>query len=412
MTADIKPQVSASNPAVDAPSDTKSQATGPGGGSTTNSGGWRNRRRGNRGRNSQGAGGRGNNSYSYPKFKGSCPELEGHVFDIGPNQAALFTRTQKEITAYASRKYSAEISRAIETLDCQLETIKQPKDPPIKKGTTELTYTQKEIIKVNVQTYTLRRERYEQGLRDMFMTVKGQCSEDIKQVLTGQSDYLTAERDFDTLQLLRIIQRIAYNHRADQYQPYAIMMAMKTAFLTRQGDDTSNADWFEQFKNIVVAVEACGGSFIFPKIQERIREAHYPGISSDQLTKKQKDNADVITRELSLATLYIMNSNRQRYGQLKQDLENDYLKGHTNYPSNMIEAQKLLVNYKGSPRNGQQSQRNRQTGSNDGVAFAQTGGQGPKSEARCWKCNKKGHLAYEGKCKPEDIAAFERLKQQ
>ena len=406
MTGETKAPAAASTPQADAsPTDEGKPST-----TTSNSGGWRNnRRRGNRNRNNRGQGSR---NTPQPKFKGSCPELEGHIFDIGPNQAVLFTKTQKEITAYASRHYSAEVSRAIETMDCQRSSFVLPEDPPMTKGQTEYTHTQKEMIKYAARQYTNKLDKYSQGLKDLFMTIKGQCTDSMKQVLSGEADFASAEKTFDTLKFLRILQRIAYNHRADQYQPYAIMMAMKTAFLTRQGEETSNADWYEQFKNTVIAAKACGGSFLFPKMCQLVRNEQYPGIPLDKLTETQKVNADVITRELSLATLFIMNSNRQRYGQLRQDLENDYLKGHANYPTDMIEARKLLTNYKNlSKSSGQQSNQYRKQ-SNDGVAFAQADGNGPKSEARCWKCNKKGHFAYENKCKPDDIAAFEKLKQQ
>ena len=81
-----------------------------------------------------------------------------------------------------------------------------------------------------------------------------------------------------------------------------------------------------------------------------------PRDTTGQLTEAQKMNAGVITRELSLATLFIMNSNRERYGQLRQDLENDFLKGDANFPTDMIEAQKLLTNYRNLSKSpGQQS---------------------------------------------------------
>ena len=402
--ASVTPQETRSNPDANKPT----QANTGSGGSWRGSG---RRRGGNRGRNNRGANNRGQGQ-SQTKFKGSCPELEGHIFDIGPNQAAIFTKTQKEISAYASRRYSAEVGRAIETLDDQLHSIKIPQDPPLEPGRSDFTFTQKETIKIAVRQYASKKDKYEQGMKDIYNTIKSQCSERIKQVLAGQTDYLETDRDFDTLRLLRMLQRIAYNHRADQYQPYATLMAVKTAFLTRQPDDMSNSDWYEVFKNLIIAAEACGGSFLFPKIVEKIQKEQYPGVPLLKLTPSQKENVDIMTRELSLATLFIMNSNKQRYGQLRQDLENDFLKGHENYPANMVEAQKLLQNYKGLTRaHQQQSQTRRQA--NDGIAFAQAGNQqSGKSEARCWKCNKKGHFAYEGKCQPEDIAAFEALKQQ
>ena len=193
--------------------------------------------------NNRGQGSR-NSHAAQPKFKGSCPELEGHIFDIGPNQVTIFTKTQKEIMVYASRQYSAKVSRAIETMDCQQSSFVLPEDPPMAKGQTEYTQTQREMIKYDAQQYTTKLDKYSQGLKDLFVTIKGQCTKSMKQILSGETNFASAEKIFDTLKFLRVIQRIAYNHCADQYQPYTIMMAMKRAFLTRQGEETSNADWY------------------------------------------------------------------------------------------------------------------------------------------------------------------------
>ena len=234
----------------------------------------------------------------------------------------------------------------------------------------------------------------------------------MKQALSGQPDYLDADAGYDSLSLMRILQRIAYNYRADQFPPFAVLMAMRNLFLTRQGDDVSDAEWYEQFKNLVIAADACGGHFAFPGIKNYVKESQFPDMAEDEITDADRKIIQRDARELSLATLYVINSNRQRYSSLKQDLENDFLKGHNNYPANMAEAQKLLINYKGLRTNQQGAQPRRQNGSNDGVSFAQGGHTTGKSEARCWKCNKKGHLAYKGKCLPEDIIAFEKLKNQ
>ena len=391
------------------PDDAKSSQPAQQGGS----GGWRGGNRNRRGYRGRNGGNNRNTTSTGTKFKGSCPELEGHVFDIGANQATQFTKTQKEVGAYASRKYGAEVGRAIETLQDQKEYITIPKDPPLQPGQTEYTMTQLEIIKSQARQYTIKCGKYAQGLRDMYNTVKNQCTDTMKQVLLGQPEYDEADRTYDTLAFMAMLQRVAYNHRAEQFPPYAALMAMKSLFLTRQPDEMSNAEWYEQYKNLIIAAEACGGSFNLPGVDNYVRERKYPGIAAESLTDEQNDQVKSAGRELSVSTLYIINSNKQRYGSLRQDLENDYLKGHSNYPEEMGEAQKLLINYKGLSRNNQHNNHSnrRNHGSNDGVAFAQSG-QSSKSEARCWKCNKKGHFAYEGKCKPEDIAAFEKLKEQ
>ena len=175
------------------------------------------------------------------------------------------------------------------------------------KGQTEYTQTQREMIKFAAKQHTLKLNKYSQGLKDMFMTIKGQCTENMKQILSGMVNFASAEKMFDTLKFMWIIQHIAYNHRANQYQLYAIMMATRTAFLTQQGEETSNADWYKQFKNTVIVAEALGGSFLFPKMCQLVQNKQYPGIQLEKLTEVQKMNVNIISRELLLPTLFIMN---------------------------------------------------------------------------------------------------------
>ena len=73
-----------------------------------------------------------------------------------------------------------------------------PKDPPLEEGKTEVTYMQKQIMKIQAWQYTIKCNKYNQGLQDLHNTNKNQCTNNMKQVLSGQPDYLDAKAGFMT----------------------------------------------------------------------------------------------------------------------------------------------------------------------------------------------------------------------
>ena len=52
-------------------------------------------------------------------FKERWPKLEGFIFDVGPHQASIYSKTKVEIVQYSGRTYSAEARVATSKLEGQ-----------------------------------------------------------------------------------------------------------------------------------------------------------------------------------------------------------------------------------------------------------------------------------------------------
>jgi hypothetical protein len=75
---------------------------------------------------------------------------------------------------------------------------------------------------------------------------------------------------------------------------------------------------------------------------------------------------EVTVQDCYLAVVFLLNSNKHRYGLLVHAIKNEYMRGTQSYPTILSTAYDYLVNY--------QSGKNRNKGSNEGgVAFYNEG---------------------------------------
>ena len=91
-------------------------------------------------------------------------------------------------------------------------------------------------------------------------------------------------------------------------------------------------------------------------------------------------------------------ADRDRYGQLVIDLENQHTFGTDKYPTSMIDTYALLTNYKkprlqNTRRNNTDNATVTPPATEEGMTFVQRGEQVPIEEVQCYNCQEMGHYA-------------------
>ena len=149
----------------------------------------------------------------------------------------------------------------------------------------------------------------------------------------------------------------------------------------------------------------------------------------DSLQEDEKKEAEKAGEEMLCAILYLENSDKARFANLKKRIENDYVLNKAEYPRTVTAVQSLLLNYQPNYNSCRNYQSNRVSNQ---IMFAQHGkneedeGDGKEKEQRprrnldhitCNDCGEKGHHAENNDCPnqsnpKEDAEAFRKTKQE
>ena len=338
-----------------------------------------------------------NNNYSSggSKVKGKCEDLKGHVFDCtSRTQTDQFVTTCREIAEYVGRtyKYGGDIKITLEKLEAYV--IPRPERPvDIDDEIEKLIFTKE------VDEYVKRKAFLRENMKTAYSLIWGQCSDFLKQKLKSTDDYETFNGEQDPVGLLKAIKTINFKFEDHRYFHHSIYEAHRNFYVFRQAQGQSNSEYLEQFKNQIDLLEQHGESFKDNSIYLD-HDQRWKKLSARNQTDEKKQEAKERCKEQYVAYAFIYKSDNDRYNKLKEELQNDYMKGNNNYPDTLVEAYQMLTNYR-QPNNKKLGTKS------SGVSFAQQGknknSKGNNSrnsnnnnkfaDYECYKCHKKGHIA-------------------
>ena len=334
-------------------------------------------------------------SVASKKFQGNCDQLQGCIFDCSDSrQADLFVTTLKRLSEHVGSTYTngGDIRSSIVNeikFDIPIPTAPVLVDP---LAPTPAETVLNMIFKGKITAYIKRDAILDDNIQKAYSLVLGQCTDLLQSKLKQQQNWAAIALAQDVIQLIVLIKSITFKFEDQKYLPLALYQAKANIYNLRQLNMT-NHEYLQRFNNLVDVATTYNGEIYDTAIVAICSEKLYPNIVWANLTDAQQDAASSAANELYLATIFIAQSDRRRYGKLQEELENSFTKGNNDYPDNLVKAYHLMNEYKNwQPRAAVPEA--------SGVAFAQKAKKGKKDstkddwqkEATCHNCQKKGHI--------------------
>jgi hypothetical protein len=199
----------------------------------------------------------------------------------------------------------------------------------------------------------------------------------------------------DAIALVSLIKTITFKFEDQKFLPLALCQSKANVCNLRQ-NNMSNHEHLQRFQNLVDAATSYDGQLHDQSIVDICTEKLHPGKTCRSLSEAQKLAVQTASSELHLATVFIHQSDRRRFGKLSEELENSFTKGNDDYPDNLVSACHLINEHKHhTPRSAMPD--------SSGVAFAQKSEKGNdnhnknkddswQEKATCHHCGKFGHI--------------------
>ena len=249
--------------------------------------------------------------------------------------------------------------------------------------------------------YLSREKQLRGNMARLFSLTWGQCSKLLREKIKACQGFEEAQKNHQTSWLLCRIKEMSYRFEEQKYFFASMYDAKKKFFLMQQLPNQSVQDYHASFVNLVQPIEHFGDSFGRETSMVDYC-AKTLGFGTDfRSDEDKKKEAEKVSRQRFLATAFIMSADKIRYGELARELANGFLKGRNEYPHNLEEANKLLVEYQGQYRKkGNKPQPNAagngNADSNENTMVSEGHTFTHIANVLCYNCRKRGH--YANKC--------------
>ena len=169
----------------------------------------------------------------------------------------------------------------------------------------------------------------------MYKVIWGQCSKNMQTKLKALTDYLKETEADNCAWLLNQIKGAIHQFNTEEYIYFSLTEAREAYMNCRQAPGQSDADYYAVFNTVVDVLEY---------FEANVAE-------NDKLVLDTKEKAysaterRSISRDRTLAAVFLKHSDPMRYSGLLADLKNQYGRGVDQYPKDLNSAYRLLVNF-------------------------------------------------------------------
>jgi hypothetical protein len=321
------------------------------------------------------------------KFSRKCDILSGFVYDCSDGkQSYRFNIVTKEIAEYVGREYPY-----VGDIRWTIQNLKLFKEEEPNELAAASSVLKKRMWEKRVDEYIKRENKLMDNFQMEYSLVIGQCTAYMRAKLEAVVGYRDMESRSDLIGLIKTIKGLSFQFEGQQSKTRGLVLAHKRFQYLNQMRNMTDACFLEKFLTCVAVLEQYGGTIgrYQGAVEDEIDAAGYTILATAEETKEASDVA--MRKFLAMANLLAVD--KQRYGKLLDELENDFTKGIDNYPDSVTKVYNLVVNHE-----VQQRVVSRLFNDSEAVSFVNVDGKKVPPDIatiQCYACQKMGRYANE-----------------
>ena len=276
----------------------------------------------------------------------------------------MYILTTNEIADHVGQNYTncADTSEVILTMEIPVFAL----PPPLAEGANN---SEKRKWEKEIDGIIKHEDVLESNIKMLFSLVWGQFSDSVLVKMEAQTNFTMIAKTSDLLALLKLLKQDAYNFQSQKYKVQAKYNAKWQCFHLLQEQNSDNKSFLDCFNNCGNVLEHCGGSMVdYEDIEKELTEL---SLTQQMATDEQIKTAKATAQDKLLVVAYLMCSDKHRFGEMVEDINNAYWVGRDEYPKLVNDAYYHICNW-----SNDQKILITMGSTNDGLSFAQatTGG--------------------------------------
>ena len=276
------------------------------------------------------------------KFTGNMTEMKGYVFQpchVSKN-ANQYHNTVEVLRQYVAKEY--KMGRELMALFLPTPTqpaVAEPPDDPTPTGRTtngalKLTMQDTKTFELSIKRYLEREDQLKDDMHSLFYVVLGQCDKAITAKLESIDGYTAQVAQGNCLWLLQHVRATMNQFNSGQYPYVTLFQAHRHFYNLLQGRKTVT-EYYHAFKMEYDTIGLLHG-WLPPDLE--LDAGVQPGV-----TGESDANTQAAIHQREVATYFILGADKNRFGKLQRDLQDNFARGTNQFPTTLTAAYSLLL---------------------------------------------------------------------
>jgi hypothetical protein len=217
--------------------------------------------------------------------------------------------------------------------------VKTGEDPEWDRNVLARYEQDKDINSREIDLWLKRKTNYVENQSKAFGTILSQCTDRLMEKIKNQADFETRVKN-NPIELLKDIRKLSVSHTDDKYDMSLLHDAMRSFCNLYQNENEP----LSRYSQRLIAARDVLVTYLGGKIDLTGTPSAKKKLSSSPSSPPSVDEE----WDRFCAYLYMAHAQKQRYGSLLQDMENDAVRNKSNddFPKTIPDAEHLLSEYK------------------------------------------------------------------